>query len=201
VVGRDRRVAAGGEALDGAQHGARRGFRDFDAVQAGLLRRAHGKGLARPDRAGVHLGFGLQHGDAPFAFAVLDRPVERRRAAVADDAGMHDQAGVPAPDRFWNRAAQIGRDDQIGAEERDGLLGDRVGDVEFDADPVAACRQFAEQALRQAVEGVGQKQDAHPAISPHSTHSTPCRQDFLRRTTTAQAHRRKGFRTAATQNA
>jgi hypothetical protein len=46
-------------------------------------------------------------------------------------------------------------------EAVDRLLGDTVGNVEFDAEFVAARGQFAMEALDEAVEAVGEEENAH----------------------------------------
>ena len=142
-------------------HCARRGFGDLVAVQARLGGPAHRKGLGRPHRAGVHLGLRLQHGDAPFARAFRDRPVEGRRPAVADDARVHDQADGVAPDVLGNRTLQERRDDERGAMQRHRLDRHHVRNIELDRHLVAERREFEVQALREAVEAAGQEQDAH----------------------------------------
>jgi hypothetical protein len=120
---RRRHEAARRKALDGLQYGARRGFAHLVAVEARFLRLTHGERLACPDRPAIHLAGRLQHSDAPGRLAFLNRPVERRRTAIADDPRMHDQAGVLLPDRGGNRPPQIGRDDQLGPEQGDGFFG------------------------------------------------------------------------------
>jgi len=146
---------------DRSIHRPHRRLGHFIAIDRRLARRAHRESRQCPDRAGVHLRFGLQHRHAPFADAVLDRPVERRRTAVADDARMHDQAKVARPDRFGYRPLQERRQDQVGLEQRHRLLGHRIGDVEFDADFVPALGQFAIKPLRQAVETVSDEKNSH----------------------------------------
>ena len=109
-----------------------RRLRDFVAIEAALGRVAHREFDARPDVAGVHVRVRLERGDAPRGFAVDDRPVERRRSAVADDPGMNDDAAMPAPDGIRDAPLQERRDDQLRAGERDGLLRHGVVDVELD---------------------------------------------------------------------
>jgi hypothetical protein len=159
--GERRRTLAGSELVDGGQHRRGRRLCHLVAIDAGLLCRAQREFGRGPDRPGIHLGLGLQHRDAPRRRAFLQGPVERRRSAVADDARMHDEADMALPDRLGNRATQVRRDDQIGAEQRHGFLGDAVRNVELDRDFMAAFPQLGAEALRQAVEGVGQEQDAH----------------------------------------
>ena len=142
----------------------------FVAVEAGFLRDAQRKALLGPDRPGVHFRFCLQHGNTPFRCLFLNGPVECRRAAIADDPGVHDQAGVLLPDRLGNRPPQIGSDDEIRPEQRHRLFRHRIGDVELDGNEMAALAQLAIEPLRQAVEGVGQEQYAHFALSG----SMPC---------------------------
>ena len=158
---RRRQETACNKSLHRLQHGTGCGLRDLVAVNARLLgatQRKHGTG---PDRPGVHFGICLQHRDAPLGLALLYRPVQRRRPAVADNARMHNQANVSRPDRFGNRPAQIRRHDQLRLEHRHGFLGDAVGDVELDGNLVPAPLQFRPEALRQAVESVGEEQNSH----------------------------------------
>jgi hypothetical protein len=90
-----------------------------------------------------------------------DGAVEGRGAAVADDARMHHETEVPPPDILRDRPAQIGREDQVGPEQVHRLARDLVVDVELHRRFVPRLGQFHVQALGQAVEGVGEQQDAH----------------------------------------
>ena len=149
-----RHEIAGGETLDCLQHGAHCRFRDFFAIQRSLGGRAHGKCRAGPHRPGVHFGLGLQHRDAPGFFAAPDRPVQRRRTAITGHAGMDDETRQRRPHRRRNRPLQERCQQQVGPETFDRLLGERIGDVEFDAELVSKRRQFAKKALRQTIETV-----------------------------------------------
>ena len=155
-----------GDPLERHQDSVHRGLGDFVPIQARLAAGAHREGLRRPYRAGIHLSFGLQHGHAPLALALDDRPVQRRGAAVANDAGVHDQAAHLPPHRLGDRTLQERRDHDIGPPQRDRLLRDSVGDVELDRDLVVARRELDVQPLRQAVIAAGQQQDPHRSAPP-----------------------------------
>ena len=94
----------------------------------------------------------LQHRHAPLALAFEDRPVERRRTAVADDARMDDRQRRLAPHRFGDRALQERRDDEVRPEQRDRLDRHRVGDVELDRRPRG--RAAASSTYSRCVEAV-----------------------------------------------
>ena len=87
--------------------------------------------------------------------------IERRGPAVADNAGMHDQANVIAPDALGQRALQERRDDQVRDERFDRLCGHAVGDVVLDRHFVTKLSERDVETLRQAVEAARQEQNAH----------------------------------------
>ena len=93
--------------------GAHRRLGDFVAVEAALGCVAHRKVDRRPDSPASISPFASQRGDAPCRLAVHDRPVERRRPAVAANARMDDDAAVLPPDRFGNCALEERRDDEL----------------------------------------------------------------------------------------
>ena len=64
-----------------------------------------------------------------------------------------------APHRLGDGALEERRDDEVGAIELDRLRRDRIVDVELDGYLMPAPRQLDIQALRQAVEAVGEEQD------------------------------------------
>ena len=141
-------------AVDRSNHRPHRGFGHFVAINRRFQCVPQRKGRRGPDRPGIHLGFGLQDGNAPRRHGLLDGPIERRRAAITDDAGMHDQTNMARPDCFGNRPLEERRQNQIGSKQRHRLFIHRVGNVEFDTDFMAALAQFAKEALGQAVEAV-----------------------------------------------
>ena len=177
VVQRPRPLAAP-DAVDRFAHRRQGRLGDLVAVQAAFRGVAHGEGPRRPDVARVHLAVRLEHGDAPLALALLHRPVERRGAAVALDAGVHDEAAMPPPHRLGDRALEEGRDDELGRPERDRLLGDAVVDVELERELVAVARELRPEPLRQAVERVAEEQDAHQQIRGNCS---PASQSTMRR--------------------
>ena len=158
---RRRRTFALFDPLQGLKHRLDGRIGHLVAIKAGFARLAHRKSGRRPDRAGIHLGLGLQHGDAPTRLLVQDRPVKRRRTAIPGNAGMHDKAKMLAEDALRDRALQERRQDQVGSKQVDGFLGRRVIDVQLDADLVAELGELDEQALAQAVEAAGDKENAH----------------------------------------
>ena len=87
------------------------------AIHAGFLGRAQGKGLAGPDGAGIHFRFRLEQGHAPFLRIIQDGPVQGRGAPVPDDARVQHQAQVVAPDGLRDGPAQVGGQDEMGAEQ------------------------------------------------------------------------------------
>jgi hypothetical protein len=97
-------------------HGNDGAFGDFIPIEATFADATHWKRCAGPDRPGVELRFGLEDGDAPGGEAAQDRPVERRWAAIAGRAGMHDQAHLPLPDGGRNSPLQKRRKNQIRPE-------------------------------------------------------------------------------------
>ena len=84
---------------------------------------------------------------------------------------MHDEAKIPLPYRWRNRALQIRREDYVGSEQLRRFTGHAVVNVEFDRQLVAIAAECDKEALGQAVEGMHEQQDAHQT----ATGSTPRR--------------------------
>ena len=160
ILNPGRRLAAP-EPVDRFEHGSEGGLGHLEAVEAALARVSHGKLAPGPDRAGIQLGDRLQHSHAPTLFPVEDRPVQRRGTSVARRARVHDQARMVAENGFGNASLQERGDHQVRAKERHGFLGGLVVDVELDGQLMPALGERHVQSLRQAVEAVGQEQDAH----------------------------------------
>ncbi len=137
------------------------GLGDFVPVQAALGGLAHRKAHAGPHLAAVEIAVGLDGRHAPLGFAIQDGPVQRRGPAVARDAGVDNDAAVVLPHRVGDAALEEGSDDELGPPKGHGFFGDVVVDVELDRDLMSVLRQLAVEALRQAVEGVREEQDAH----------------------------------------
>ena len=161
VVERTRRDVAGGHVADRLHDGVDGRATHLVAVQAALARLAHRERTARPDVAAVHLVRRLQHRDAPAIGADLDRPVERRRAAVADRARVHDQAAVAIGDRGGDDRLEHRADDQLGPVAGDGGLHLEPGRDHRDGDLVALLAERDLRALAQAVVSGDEEQDAH----------------------------------------
>ena len=114
--------------------------------------------------AGVELAVGLEHRDAPCRRAELDRPVQRRRPAVAPRARVHDQAAMLRPDRLRDHRLEHRADDQLRAVLVHGRLhrGGRVDDG--DRHLVAQLGQRDPRALAEAV--VSRYEEEHPQRPP-----------------------------------
>ena len=154
--------AAGHEALQRPLHCHHGGLGGFAPVHAGLAGPGtHVEGLPGPDLARVVVVHGLQHGHAPVLFATHEHPVQRAGALVTRHAGVHHQAHGPRPDRCRYAPLEEGREHQVRPEQRHGLLGHRIGDVQLHRHLVPLRAQQAEEPLAQAVETVGEQQDAH----------------------------------------
>ena len=137
-----------------------RRLRHLAPVQVALGGGAHVERRVGPDRAGVELTVGLQHGHAPVRLAVAHRPVQRARPLVAGRAGVHHETGHALPDRGRDAALEERRQHQVGPGHRHRLFGHAVGDVQLDTELVAARAQLGVQALAEAVEAVAEQQDA-----------------------------------------
>lgn len=156
-----RRLLAAPDLRERGEQRTHGGGRDLAAIQAALGGVAHRERHARPHVARVELAVGLEHGDAPLALAVHHRPVERRGAAIADDARVYDEAAHTPPHGLRNAALEERRDDEIGLPQRDRFLRHAVGDVELDGDVVPRGNELAVTALREAVEGMAEQEDLH----------------------------------------
>lgn len=83
-----------------------------------------------------------------------NRTVERRRSAVVDNPGMHDQAPLPLPYVRGGRPPQERREHDIASEQLSCLTRHRLVDAEFHGNFVAMFCHFDKQPLRQAVEAI-----------------------------------------------
>ena len=135
------------------------------AVETALARLAHPEGAARPHVAAVDLVARLQHGHAPAIGLELDRPVERRRAAVAHGAGVHDQAAVPGGDRGRDDRLQHRADDQLGVPAGDGGLHLEGGGDDGDGDLMTQLGEGDLGSLAEAVVGGDEEEDAHAGVT------------------------------------
>ena len=103
----------------------------------------------------------LDHGDAPVRLLLEDRAVERMAAAVADDAGVEDQARVGLPEVARDDLGEHRAEYQVGAEFGDRRAhGVRLGGGGH-ADEVPAGGELDVGVLGEAVVGAGQQQNAH----------------------------------------
>jgi hypothetical protein len=105
---------ARGDLADGLDDRLDRGAADLVAVEAALAGGAHGERARGPDVAAVELVVGLEHGHAPLGRLQLDRPVQRRRAAVAHRARVDDEAAMPRPDALGDDRLEHRAHDQLG---------------------------------------------------------------------------------------
>ena len=121
---REARVVDAGDGLDERLDGAPA---HLVAVEAALADGARRELARAPDVTAVHLAGGLEHGHAPLAHAELDRPVERRRAAVPDRARVNDEAAVLRVHRLRDDLREEGADDQLGPVHLDCGLHGRPG--------------------------------------------------------------------------
>ncbi|WP_347339778.1 hypothetical protein [Bradyrhizobium rifense] len=106
-------------------------------------------------RADAEMALDVGLGDRP------NRPVERRRTAIAGRTGMDDRHSRLRQTSLGNRLLQERRDHKIRPMQRHALARDLGMDVELDRDIVASIPELDMQPLRQAVEGMRQEQDAH----------------------------------------
>ena len=130
-------------------------------IKARLRRGPHVEFAPRPNRTAVQFTRRLDQRDAPSPPSLEDGPVERRRAAIAARAGMHDQAKRARQHVRGNGPFEKRGDDEVGLEQIDGFAGVCVVDVELDRNAVTALTQFDMKSLRQAVERMADEQDFH----------------------------------------
>ena len=163
-LGRRRRAGAVGDPAHRLDERLDRGPPHLVSVQAALAHLAGAEGTRRPHRAGVGLAVGLEDRDAPCRRAELDRPVQRRRPAVAPRAWVHDQAAMLRPDRLRDHRLEHRADDQLRAVLVHGRLhgGGRVDDG--DRHLVAQLGQRDPRALAEAV--VSRYEEEHPQRPP-----------------------------------
>ena len=119
------------EAFHGTQHRHHSRLGDLGAVQAALARAPHFKLSVSPHRPGVEFSIGLQHRHAPLRRLRQHRPVQRRGPAVPRRAGMQHQAHNRSPNRFRDESLEKRCDQQVRLEQRTGLFGHRVRNVQF----------------------------------------------------------------------
>jgi len=113
-----------------------------------------------------HLRDGLQDGHAPRRLAEGNRPVQRRWPPVTLDARVHDEAGVPLPDRPWNGLLEHRRDDEVRLVDFDRRAHGLVAGRQMDRNPMAAVGELNLQALAQAVVSARDEQDSHVPAPP-----------------------------------
>src|ERR1700722_19820494 len=123
-------------------------FGHLVAIQAALARGAHRKRSAGPDGPGVQFALRLQNRDSPAPYPPQDRPVERRRTAIARRPRMYNEAQKPLPERRRNRALQKRRQYQIRPEQPHRLARDTIVNVQFDRQLVTIAGQLNVQPLR-----------------------------------------------------
>ncbi len=99
----------------------------------------------------------LDHGHPPLRLLVEDRPVERMAAAVADDAGVKDQARMGLPDVARDHLGEHRREDQVGSEPLDRGAHPGPLDAGRDAHDMAAGGEFDMGMLGQTVIGARQQ--------------------------------------------
>ena len=159
---RRRLQAARHMALQRPQHGHYGRLRDLAPVHAGFGGTGtHHKRLAGPDLARIEIAHCLQHGDTPVRITAHEHPVQCARPPIARHARVHHEAHGVRPDRLRDAPLEEWRQHHIGPEQSHGILGDRIGNVEFHRHLVPLRTQQAKEPLAQAVETVGEQEDAH----------------------------------------
>jgi hypothetical protein len=159
VVERIRR-RAGHDLLDRLHEGVDRRAANLVAIEAALADVADRERARGPDVTAVDLAVGLQDRHAPGVERELDRPVERRRSAIAGRSRMHDQAPVARPDRLRDDLLEHRADDQLRSLPRDGRLHRRRRVDDLDGDVVAELGERDIRALAQAVVSGDEEEDA-----------------------------------------
>ena len=160
VVQRRRLEIAAREVVDREDQHLDGGAAHLVAVDAALADRPHAEFAGLPDVAGIGLLDRLEHGHAPLVHPELDRPVERRGAAVAVRTGMDDQARVLAPHRLGDELLEHRAHDEVGLVHLDGALDEVARVDDLDGDLVSHLGQGDVAALAQAVVRGGDEQDA-----------------------------------------
>ena len=117
--------------------------------------------MRRPDWPRVELGRRLQDRHAPALLLIGDGPVERGRATITNNAGMHDQAEIARRDLLGNCDLQHRRDDHVRRVARDGVHHRLARGHDANADFVAAFGQFDQEALAEAVMRGSQEKNVH----------------------------------------
>ena len=136
-----------------------RGAADLVAIEAALPDLARAEVACGPHSAGVELAVGLEHRHPPLAHPELDRPVQRRRSAVAPRTRVHDQTAMPGPDRLGDQLLQHRAHDQLRAVLADRRL-HRGGRVDHrDRHVVAELGQRDPGSLTEAVVRRHEEQD------------------------------------------
>ena len=164
AVERLRRGAPRGDPGHRLHDGLDRRAADLVTVQAALPRLAHRERPRRPDVATVDGRGRLEHGDAPLRGPELDRPVERRRAAIPHRAGVHDQAAMRGEDRLGDDRLQHRADDQLRPVAVHRRLHRCGGRDDGDVDLVALLLERDLHALAQAVVRRHEEQHAQAAV-------------------------------------
>jgi len=154
------RRRAGHDLLDRLHEGVDRRAANLVAIEAALADVADRERARGPDVTAVDLAVGLEDRHAPGVERELDRPVERRRSAIAGRSRMHDQAPVARPDRLRDDLLEHRADDQLRSLPRDGRLHRRRRVDDLDGDVVAELGERDIRALAQAVVSRDEEEDA-----------------------------------------
>src|SRR5208282_3380453 len=152
---------------DRVKHSAQGGLGDLTTVEAALRGRIflHCKLMRGPNCARIELFSCFQYRHAPTVFAVGNRPVERGGPAVAQDAGMNDQAEMARPNLLRNGDLEHWCNDKIRRLAGDGGDHCLVIRCNANADVVATLAKLDPQTLAEAVMGRRQKENSHK-LSP-----------------------------------
>ncbi len=106
----------------------------------------------------------LDHGYAPLRFLVENRPIQRMAAAVADNAGVKNQARIGLPEVLRDHLGEHGTEDEIGPELADRLSHPfRLGG-NCDSHAVPAGRELHVGMLGETVVGAGKQQNTHEGL-------------------------------------
>ncbi len=129
----------------------------FAPIKARFRRGPQVEFAPRPYWTAVQRVRRLDERDAPAPPFFEDDPVERRGAAIAAHAGMHDEAKRARQHVRRNRPFEERGDDEVGLEQIECFAGVCVADVELDRNEVTALTQFDMKSLRQAVERMAEQ--------------------------------------------